>query len=92
MEKKKVERMVDNMLENFINNAEAHINRALHYAEKTIDANSKTEILNAEYCLGQYNAYLDMIKITDFDSYVRLAENNKKTVKTVLDAINKLYE
>lgn len=84
--------MVDNMLENFINNAEAYINRALHHAEKIIDANSKAEILNAEYCLGQYNAYLDMIKITDLDSYVRLAEKNKETVEIVLEAINKLYE
>lgn len=79
------------MLEVFITNAESYLNRALYHAMKIINANSKTDILNAEYCMGQFMAYMDMIEITDFDKFIEIGERTMETRTMILEAIDKLY-
>lgn len=79
------------MLEKLINNAEVKLNEALGYAMKVVNANSKTEILNAEYCMGKFMAYMEMIEKIDINKYVELGEKTKETRNTILMAIDKLY-
>ena len=66
------------MLENLINKAEEKINEALQHA-------------NAEYCMGQFMAYMDMIEGIDLDKHVELGEKTKEIRQKVLEAINKIY-
>lgn len=81
------------MLENLINKAEEKINEALQHAinvENGIKYKT-TEILNAEYCMGQFIAYMDMIEGIDLDKYIEVGEKTKETRQRVLEDINKIY-
>lgn len=81
------------MLENFINNAETNINEALHHANNVDNGigNKVTEILNAQYCLAQFHAYMDMINVIDLDKFVEIGEKTRGTSQKVLEAVNKIY-
>lgn len=81
------------MLENFISKAELKINEALQHANNVENkiGNKTTEILNAEYCMGQFMAYMDMIKGIDLDKYVEMGDKTKETRQKVLEAINNIY-
>lgn len=56
--------MVDNMLNKLISKAELKINEALEHANNVENkiGNKTTEILNAEYCMGQFMEYMDIIE------------------------------
>ena len=79
------------MVEIFVKNAEEQIKKALGCAMKIVNSNSKTEILNAEFHIGQFHAYLDMLKLVDFDKYIEVVEKSREASDIVLKAINKLY-
>ena len=68
------------MLENLINKAEEKINEALQHANNVENGikNKTTEILNAEYCMGQFMAYMDMIEGIDLDKHVEMGEKTKE--------------
>lgn len=85
--------MVKDMLKNFISKAEVKIKEALQHANNVENkiGNKTTEILNAEYCMGQFMAYMDMIESIDINKYVELGEQTKETRQKVLEAINKIY-
>jgi len=79
------------MLEKLVSKAEESIKKALQYANKT-DGNKTTNILNAEYHMGEFNAYMELIEEIDIDKYVELGEKTKETRDTILIAIDKLYK
>ena len=81
------------MLENLINKAEEKINEALQHANNVENGikNKTTEILNAEYYMGQFMAYMDMIEGIDLDKHVEMGEKTKEIRQKVLEAINKIY-
>lgn len=85
--------MVDNMLETLITKAEETISVALQFAKKVENGvkNKTTEILNAQYYMGQFMAYMDMIERIGLDKYVEVGEKTKETRQIVLEAINKIY-
>lgn len=80
------------MLEILVSKAEETIDSALQHAINVENGikNKTTEILNAEYCMGQFMAYMDMIEGIDLDKYVEVGEKTKKTRHRVLEAINKI--
>lgn len=79
------------MLEIYTSKAEECIDKALYHALKIINSNSKTEILNTEYYMGQFSAYMDMIEITDINKYVEVGEKTSRTREIILKQIDKLY-
>ena len=82
--------MVDDMLEKIVSKAEESMEKALHHANKT-DGNKVTNILNAEYHMGEFNAYMEMIEDISLDMYVEIGEKTKETRQIVLEAIDKIY-
>ncbi len=78
------------MLEKLTSKAEESMGKALHHANKT-DGNKTTNILNAEYHMGEFNAYMELIEDSSIDKYVEIAEKTKETRQTVLEAIDKIY-
>lgn len=86
--------MVDVMPEILISKAEEKIYEALQHATNVENGikNKTTEILNAEYYMGQFMAYMDMIEKINLDKYVEVGEKTKGTSQRVLEAINKIYD
>lgn len=78
------------MLEKLINKAEESMGKALSYANKT-DRNKTTNILNAEYHMGEFHAYMELIEEISLDKYVEIGEKTKEARETVLEAIDKIY-
>ena len=66
-------RLID-MLEKLISKAEESMERALHHANKT-DGNKTTNILNAEYHMGEFHAYMELIEEISLDKYVEIGES-----------------
>lgn len=64
--------------------------KALNYANK-IDGNKTTNILNAEYHMGKFHAYMELIEEISLDKYVEIGEKTKETRQTILEAIDKIY-
>lgn len=79
------------MLEKLADKAEASITEALYHANK-LDGNKKTNILNANYYMGQFHAYMELIEDISFDKYVEIGEKTRETSQKILEAINKIYE
>lgn len=78
------------MLEKLVRKAEKSIAEALHHANKT-DGNKTTNILNAEYHMGEFHAYMELIEEISLDKYVGIGEKTKEARQTVLEAIDKIY-
>ena len=78
------------MLEKLTSKAEESIEKASHNANKT-DGNKTTNILNAEYHMGEFNAYMELIEEIDIDKYLEIGEKTKEVRQTVLEAIDKIY-
>lgn len=78
------------MLEKLISKAEESMEKALHHANKT-DGNKITNILNAEYHMGEFHAYMELIEEISLDKYVEIGEKTKEARQTVLEAIDKIY-
>ena len=75
------ERLKDNpYLDNFSDAAEKQINEALQHVKNVENGkgNPITEILNAEYCMGQFNVYMEMVEAIDMNKYVELERTQKK--------------
>ena len=81
--------------EKFIEELESKISEAietaLEYSKKIKDGNDKTDILNTEYCIGQYHAYEFLMETLDWDKFVELHEKYKKAWNECQNAIDKLY-
>lgn len=78
------------MLEKLINKAEASITEALYHANKP-DGNKKTNILNAEYYMGQFHVYMELIEDISLDKYVEIGEKTREASQKILEVINKIY-
>ena len=78
------------MLEKLISKAEESMEKALHNVNKT-DGNKTTNILNAEYRMGEFHAYMELIEEISLDKYVEIGEKTKEARETVLEAIDKIY-
>lgn len=76
------------MLNTIIANAEKYINGAIEHTKGGI---TKTNILNAEYRIGQFTACMDLIEDIDIDIYVTLAEKYKADREQVCLFVDKLY-
>lgn len=82
------------MLEKLVNKAEESIKKALCHANKVKginDKSDKTDILNAEYYMGQFYAYMEMIEDISLNKYVEIGEKTREISQKVLEAINKIY-
>ena len=66
------------------------LGKALSYANNT-DRNKTTNILNAEYHMGEFHAYMELIEEISLDKYVEIGEKTKEARETVLEAIDKIY-
>ena len=77
-------------MEKLISKAEESMEKALNYANKT-DGNKTTNILNAEYHMGEFHAYMELIEEISVDKYVEIGENTKEARQIVLEAIDKIY-
>ena len=53
---------------------------------------SKTAILNTEYQIGRYHAYILLLEKLDFDAFEEIHNENKEHWKMCTLAIEKLYE
>ena len=78
------------MLEKLTSKAEESMEKALHHANKT-DGNKTTNILNVEYHMGEFHAYMELIEEISLDKYVEIGEKTKEARQTVLEAIDKIY-
>lgn len=81
--------------EKFIEELESKISEvietALEYVKKVKDRNDKTNILNIEYCMGQYHAYEFLMESLDCCKFVELHEKYNQAWFECQDAIDKLY-
>ena len=82
--------MVDDMMEKLVEKAERSIIEALESANKQ-DGNKTTNILNAEYHMGEFHAYMKLIGEISLDMYVEIGERTQEARQTVLEAIDKIY-
>ena len=82
---------MENMLEIFVENAKEQVNKAMDYAMQIESSKNKTECLNAEYHMGQFSAYMDMIENLSMEKFVELGESTKDMRQFILEGINKLY-
>ena len=78
------------MLEKLVDKAEKSIAEALKSANKQ-DGNNITNILNAEYHMGEFHAYMELIEEISLDMYVEIGEKTQEVRQTVLEAIDKIY-
>ena len=88
------ERLKDNpYLHDYVADAETQINEALQHAINVENGEGSriTEILNAEYCMGQFNVYMEMVEAIDMDKYVELGEKTKESRQKVLEVIDTIY-
>lgn len=67
------------------------IDRAVVESEK-ICANNIRCLINAEFNFGKFNAYVDILKEVDFDSYIQLVECNKLKCNEILCNIENIYQ
>lgn len=79
------------MLEKLINKAEKSIEHALHYAKQT-SGNKTTNMLNAEYYMGEFNAYMALIEEIDIDKYVEIGLKTKESRQIILESIEQIYQ
>lgn len=79
------------MLEILVNKAKEEINMALTYAMKIESSKNKTECLNAEYHMGKFSAFMDIIEGLSIEKFVEIGESTKDMRQFILEGINKLY-
>lgn len=82
---------MENMLESLVNKAEQEINMAMTYAMKIESAKNKTECLNAEYHMGKFSAFMDIIEDLSMEKFVEVGESTKDMRQFILEGIDKLY-
>ena len=80
-----------NMLESLVSKAKEEINMAMTYAMKIESAKNKTECLNAEYHMGKFSAFMDIIEDLSMEKFVEVGESTKDMRQFVLEGIDKLY-
>lgn len=57
--------------------------KALYNVNKT-DGNKTTNILNAEYYMGEFHAYMELIEEISLDKYVEIGEETKEMPQCTL--------
>lgn len=73
--------------------AEESIERALSYKSDCATGKTlKTCIMNIEYCFGKYHAYMDILKMLDFDKFVELVNRYRESIDSIFSFIEKIYE
>lgn len=82
---------MENMLLSLIKSAKEEINNAMTYAMKIECSKNKTECLNAEYHMGKFSAYMDIIEELNMEEFVKLGEATKDMRQFILEGIDKLY-
>ena len=82
---------MENMLENLVSKAKEEINMAMTDAMNIESAKNKTECLNAEYHIGKFHAFMDVIKDLSIDKFVEVGTNIKDMSQFILERINRLY-
>lgn len=80
------------MVETLKKEAYEAIKKAINFAKQIKDKNSKTAILNTEYQIGRYHAYILLLEKLDFDAFEEIHNENKEHWKMCTLAIEKLYE
>lgn len=68
------------------------IKTATEFAKRIKDKNSKTDILNTEYYIGQYHAYLAILEKIDFASFVKVFNECQELWEFCNLAVEKLYK
>lgn len=76
-----------------MNNAESKMDEALQHVNNVENniGNKVTEILNAEYCMGSFMAYVEIIDSININKYVELGEKTREAREKVLKTINEIY-
>ena len=66
------------MIETLKKEAYGAIEKAVNFAKQIKDKNSKTAILNTEYQIGRYHAYILLLEKLDFDAFEEIHNENKE--------------
>ena len=82
---------MENMLKILVDKAKEEVNMAMTYAMNIESAKNKTEILNAEYHMGKFSAFMDIIEDLSLEKFVEIGENTKDMRQFILSGIDKLY-
>ncbi|WP_147419423.1 hypothetical protein [Blautia obeum] len=86
---------MEKLKEEIINKLEKALKDAVVWAKLITTENStqnKTRIINAEYHLSQFLAYMEVLWELDIDKYVEIGSETNKDRTAVALAIDKLYE
>lgn len=82
------------ILKDLIHKVENAIEEAMEYANSYQGNGSMqdtTAILNAQYYIGYYHAYLTLIEELDFDRFIEVADRTRDDWETVTRIIDKIY-
>ena len=86
---------MEKIKEEIINKSKKALKDAVVWAKLITTENStqnKTRIINAEYYLSQFLAYMEILWELDIDKYVEIGSETNKDRTAVILAIDKLYE
>lgn len=53
--------------------------------------NEKTNILNCEFALGKYNAYLNLILTISLEEFSKVRKETEDKVNELFNIVNKIY-
>lgn len=79
------------MTDVLIDNAEKQLKLALKYVNKAKEKNDKSELLLTNYYLGKYDAYIDMLKLVDLNSYNKLTKKNKRLWRKIMLTVEEVF-
>lgn len=79
------------MTDVLIDNAEKQLKLALKYVNKAKEKNDKSELLLTNYYLGKYDAYIDMLKLVDLNSYNKLTKKNKRMWRKIMLTVEEVF-
>lgn len=89
------ERLKDNpYLKDLADITKTKLDEALQYANdiEKGEGNKITNALNAQYYMGQFHAYMEMLLAEDIDKYVEIGDKTRETRQKILEMINTIYE
>ena len=84
---------MENMLETLVKKAEKEVDMAMKYATNIESADNKTDCLNAEFHMGKFGAFMDIIEELDssMNKYVEIGANTYDKRQFILERIDRLY-
>lgn len=83
--------MLKKMAEIFADKTKEEINMAMSYAMQINDTRNKTECLNAEYHMGRFAAFMDILEELDMDAFVEIGDNTRQMRQFISEGVNKIY-